>query len=227
MGQWITLNTPAGHIAGWRADPPIPAKGVLVVVQEIFGVNHHIRGVVDRFASHGYVAVAPAFFDHIERGVELDYTPEGVERGREFAAALGFNRVLGDIEAVARQFQHLGKVGVVGYCWGGTVAFLANTRLGFPAVSYYGGRTVPFLHERLDAPMMFHFGERDPIIPPEHLQRHRELQSLAEIHVYPAGHGFNCEQRDDYDEPSARLALERTLSFFQRTLKRAGPAAEL
>lgn len=219
MGHWISLQAPAGGIRAWRADPPIPPKGVLVVAQEIFGVNRHIRDVVDRFAAHGYVAVAPAFFDHVEIGVELDYTPEGVARGRELVAQIGFDRALEDVVEAARELQHLGKVGVVGYCWGGTVAFLANTRHGFPAVSYYGGRTVPFLHERLDAPMLFHFGERDPIIPPEHVQLHRELQPQAEIHAYPAGHGFNCEAREDYDEPSARLALERTLAFFERTLR--------
>lgn len=219
MGHWISLEAPAAGVRAWRADPPIPPKGVIVVVQEIFGVNHHIRGVVDRFASHGYVAVAPAVFDHVEVGIELGYTPEGIERGRELVAQVGFERVLQDVHEAARELQHIGKVGVVGYCWGGTVAFLANTRLGYPAVSYYGGRTVPFLHEQLDAPMMFHFGERDPIIPPEQLALHRELQPEAEIHVYPAGHGFNCEEREDYDEASATLALERTLAFFRRTLK--------
>jgi len=188
-------------------------------VQEIFGVNHHIRQVCDTFAAHGYVAVAPAFFEHFEHGVELDYDADGVKRGKELVERLGFDRALEDIRSAAAVVQDAGKVGVVGYCWGGSVAFLANTRLSMPAVSYYGARTAPFLDEQLDAPMMFHFGDHDASIPTEVIDLHRSKQSTAEIHVYPAGHGFNCDQRADYDEPSATLALERTLAFFRRTLR--------
>ena len=219
MSQWMSLETPTGRIQAWRADPPIPPKGALVVVQEIFGVNHHIRQVCDTFAAHGYVAVAPAFFDHFEHGVELDYDADGVNRGKELVERLGFDRALEDIRSAAAVVQDAGKVGVVGYCWGGSVAFLANTRLSMPAVSYYGARTAPFLDEQLDAPMMFHFGDHDASIPTEVIDLHRSKQSTAEIHVYPAGHGFNCDQRADYDEPSATLALERTLAFFRRTLR--------
>lgn len=219
MSQWMSLETPTGRIQAWRADPPIPPKGALVVVQEIFGVNHHIRQVCDTFAAHGYVAVAPAFFEHFEHGVELDYDADGVKRGKELVDRLGFDRALDDIRSAAAVVQDAGKVGVVGYCWGGSVAFLANTRLSMPAVSYYGARTAPFLDEQLDAPMMFHFGDHDASIPTEVIDLHRSKQSTAEIHVYPAGHGFNCDQRADYDEPSATLALERTLAFFRRTLR--------
>lgn len=219
MSQWMSLETPTGRIQAWRADPPIPPKGALVVVQEIFGINHHIRQVCDTFAAHGYVAVAPAFFDHFEHGVELDYDADGVKRGKELVERLGFDRALEDIRSAAAVVQDAGKVGVVGYCWGGSVAFLANTRLSMPAVSYYGARTAPFLDEQLDAPMMFHFGDHDASIPTEVIDLHRSKQSTAEIHVYPAGHGFNCDQRADYDEPSATLALERTLAFFRRTLR--------
>ena len=221
MSQWTSLETPTGHIQAWRAAPPTPPRGALVVVQEIFGVNRHIRQVCDNFAAHGYVAVAPAFFDHLEPGVELDYNPEGVKRGKGLVDRLGFDGVLQDIQAAASAVQEAGQVGVVGYCWGGSVAFLANTRLSLPAVSYYGARTVPFLDERLDAPMMFHFGDHDASIPTEVIELHRRKQPTAEIHVYPAGHGFNCDQRADYDEASARLALDRTLSFFRRTLRPA------
>ena len=221
MSQWMSLETPTGRIQAWRADPPIPPKGALVVVQEIFGVNSHIRHVCDTFAAHGYVAIAPAFFDHFEHGVELDYDAEGVKRGKELVERLGFERALEDIHEAAGVVQEAGKVGVVGYCWGGSVAFLANTRLSMPAVSYYGARTAPFLDEKLDAPMMFHFGEHDASIPTEIIDLHRSKQPTAELHVYPAGHGFNCDQRADYDEASAALALERTLSFFRRTLRPA------
>lgn len=219
MGHPVSLETPTGRIGGWRADPPIPAKGVLIVIQEIFGVNPHIRRVVDRFAAHGFVAVAPAFFDHIDYHLELDYDDAGVARGRELVAQLGFDKVIDDVREVAEQLQHEGRVGAVGYCWGGTAAFLANTRLGLPAVSYYGGRTVPFLRERLQAPMLFHFGERDPIIPPEHVAEHREHHPEAHYHVWPAGHGFNCDARADYDEASAIAALDHTINFFTHHLK--------
>lgn len=221
MSQWISLETPTGRIQAWRADPPIPPKGALVVVQEIFGVNHHIRQVCDTFAAHGYVAIAPAFFDHFEHGVELDYDADGVKRGKELVDRLGMERALEDIKAAAAIVQDAGKVGVVGYCWGGTVSFLANTRLSMPAVSYYGARTPAYLDEQLDAPMMFHFGDHDPSIPTEAVDLHRSKQPTAEIHVYPAGHGFNCDQRADHDEASATLALDRTLSFFRRTLRPA------
>jgi carboxymethylenebutenolidase len=219
MSEWVSLETPTGRINAWRADPPIPAKGALVVLQEIFGVNSHIRGVVDRFAAHGFIAIAPALFDHFGHDIELDYDDRGVVRGRDLVSQLGFERALEDVQTAAKRLETRGNVGVVGYCWGGSLAFLANTRLSYPAVSYYGGRTVPFLQERLDAPMLFHFGERDPIIPPEHVQQHRDMQPGADIHVYPAGHGFNCDQRADYDAASAALALERTLAFFERHLR--------
>ncbi len=218
MGQPVSLSTPSGRIGGWRADPPDAPKGLLLVVQEIFGVNAHIRSVVERFAAHGFIAVAPAFFDHIAHGVELDYDEAGVARGRELVAAVGFERVIGDLREIAESLRGDQKIGVVGYCWGGSVAYLANVQLGLPAVSYYGGRTYPMLHKRLQAPMEFHFGERDPLIPPEHVQAHREAHPQAAVHVYPAGHGFNCDQRADYDADSAAAALQRTLNFFRREL---------
>lgn len=219
MGHPVSLDTPTGRIGGWRADPSIPTKGVLIVVQEIFGVNAHIRRVVERFAAHGFIAVAPAFLDHIEHHVELGYDETGVARGRELVAQLSFERVLGDVHEVAEQLQHEGKVGVVGFCWGGTVAFLANTRLGLPAVSYYGGRTMPFVREKLQAPMLFHFGESDPIISPDDVASHREHHPEAVFHVYPAGHGFNCDERADYDPDSAAIAMDHTTHFVTRHLR--------
>lgn len=221
MSEWMSLETPSGRIRGWLATPHVPPRGALVVVQEIFGVNTHIRAVCTTFAEHGYVAMAPALFDHFEHDVQLRYDPEGVARGRELVERLGFERALEDVKAAAAQLQEYGKVGVVGYCWGGTVAYLANTRLSLPAVSYYGARTVPFLDEQLDAPMMFHFGENDPSIPQTDVELHRQRHPEADIHVYPAGHGFNCDQRDDFHRPSAELALERTLGLFRRALRPA------
>jgi carboxymethylenebutenolidase len=220
MGHWVSLETPTGDtIAAWRADPAIPAIGALVVVQEIFGVNSHIRNVVDRFAMHGFTAIAPAMFDHIEHHVELSYDQAGIDYGRQLVDKLGFDRAVDDVRVAVKQVEPAGKVGVVGYCWGGTVAFLASARLRLPAVSYYGARTVPFLHEHSNTFLQLHFGETDESIPPEDIARHREMLPDADIHVWPAGHGFNCDQRSDYNATVAVQALQRTLSFFERHLR--------
>ncbi|MCB1560255.1 MAG: dienelactone hydrolase family protein [Xanthomonadales bacterium] len=219
MSRRLRLETAHGWIGAYRSDPAIPPKGALVVVQEIFGLNRHIRAVVDRFAEHGYIAMAPAMFDLVDEDVELDYDEAGVQQGRELAGGVGFDRAVDCVRAAAKQLESDAKVGVVGFCWGGTVAFLSNARLSLPAISYYGGRSVPFLGEKIEAPMLFHFGEHDPIIPPEDVEEHRRRQSGAEFFVWDAGHGFNCDQRDDYRPDVAALAMERTLGFFGRTLK--------
>ena len=220
MGQTISINTRHGRISAWHAKPHVTPRGALILVQEIFGVNSHIRQVADRFANYGYVTIAPALFDLVHPGTELGYDEAGVARGREIVAELGFNGALDGVRGAFDLLESEYRVGVVGYCWGGSVAFLANTRLGLPAVSYYGGRTVPLLGERPKAPLMLHFGEDDPIIPPEDVQKHRDALSGAEIHVWPgAGHGFNCEQRADYNAEVAQQALTRTLGFFQKNLR--------
>lgn len=218
MGHWISLDTPGGMISAWRAEPAVPPRGALVIVQEIFGVNAHIRSVVDQFAAHGYSAIAPALFDHLERQVELGYDSAGVDHGRRLVGQLGFDRPVQDVAAAAACLDAPGKTGVVGYCWGGTVAFLSAARLGLPAVSYYGGRTVPFLDEKSLAPLLLHFGEDDPIIPPDDVARHRAALPNAEIHVWPAGHGFNCDQRADYNAIVANQALQHTLAFLETNL---------
>lgn len=231
MGEMIQLNTTRLHCIGAYLARPQLAKpggrprGGIVVVQEIFGVNAHIRSVTDRFAALGYVAIAPAFFDHVEANVELDYDPASFARARQLVAETPFDRAMEDIASAAQAIASAGKIGVVGYCWGGTVAFLAATRLGLPAVSYYGTRNVNFLDENLRAPVQFHFGERDNSIPPAAIQRHRdELQARdarhdVEIYTYPADHAFNREiSPHNYDAASAQLALERTLAFFTEHL---------
>jgi len=191
------------------------------VVQEIFGVNAHIRGVVDRFAGHGFTAIAPALFDHFEHHVDLGYDEAGIAKGRQFVEQLSFDRAVDDVHAAQVSLQAEGKVGVVGYCWGGTVAFLSWARLRLPAVSYYGARTPPFLgHERSNAPLMLHFGENDPSLSTEAVAAHREALPDAKIHVWPgAGHGFNCDQRADYNAEAAQQALQRTLAFFETALR--------
>jgi carboxymethylenebutenolidase len=220
MGQQIQLSTSGTQCIGaYLARPEGEPRGGIVVVQEIFGVNAHMRNVTDRFAAHGYVAIAPAFFDHVESGVELGYDEAGFKRGRELVAEISFDTAIEDVASAAESIRSAGRIGCVGYCWGGTVAFLAATRLGLPSVSYYGARNVKFLDEKPKAPVQFHFGERDASIPPEAVERHREVLPDAGIYTYPTGHAFDREVDPNvYDAASAKLALERTLAFFSRHL---------
>ena len=217
MGRDIAFDTPFGSVGGWRSDPIGAPRGALVVVQEIFGVNAHMRGVADRYAAEGFVALAPAYFDPVERGVE---------HGRGLIGALGLDRANDITGAAAKLLQQEGlHVGVVGFCWGGTVAFLANLRLGLPAVSYYGARNVRVLEERgldepLRAPMQFHFGEHDRSISAADVELHRRKLPDADINVYPAGHAFDREVDPQvFDAASARLAHTRTLAFFDTALR--------
>ncbi len=162
MAEWITLDTHHGPVRAWQALPDGTARGGLVVVQEIFGANPHIRSVAERFAAEGYAVLAPAFFDLLD-GTDADpdalpYDAEGVKQGLERVGALGMERALEVVRAAATRLAPHGKVGTVGYCWGGTVALLSALRLGLPSVSYYGGRNVQFLDEAPKAPVIFHFG---------------------------------------------------------------------
>ncbi len=218
MGQWIDLRTAHGNIAAWRAEPVGKPRGALVVIQEIFGVNPHIRSVAEDFASEGYVALAPAFFDVLEQGVELDYDNEGMSRGRDLITRLGLEKAVDIVADAARSLSGMGAIGTVGYCWGGTVALLAALRLGLPSASYYGSRDVPFLGETPKAPLIFHFGEHDKSIPPEMVQKHRDALPRMPVHTYPADHGFNCDVRANHDPASAKLARQRTLAFFAEHL---------
>jgi carboxymethylenebutenolidase len=220
MGEHIQLNTSSTQCIGaYVAKPVGKPKGGIVVVQEIFGVNQHMRNVTDRFAANGFVAIAPAFFDHVESGVELGYDDAGFKRGRELVGEISFERAIEDVASAAEAIRSAGRIGCVGYCWGGTVAFLASTRLGMPAVSYYGARNVKFLDEPPKAPVQFHFGERDSSIPAEAIERHRMVLPDAEIYTYPTGHAFDREvDPKAYDAPRAKLAFERTLTFFAQHL---------
>jgi carboxymethylenebutenolidase len=221
MGGDISFESPAGAIGAWRADPVSAPRGAIIGVQEILGGNAHVRAIADRYAAEGYVALAPAFFDAVERGVELGYDQAGVARGRDLAQAVGLERAAAIAGAAARLLQDEGlKAGIVGFCWGGTVALLGNTRHGLPASCYYGARDLPFLDEPLRAPIQFHFGADDPSIPPEMVEAHREKQPAAEVHVYPGtGHAFNRDiDPSHYDADAARLAHQRTMRLFAETL---------
>jgi len=219
MGQHINLNTTRMQCIGaYLAQPEGKPKGGIVVIQEIFGVTEHIRHVVDGFAQAGYTAIAPAFFDHLETGLELQYDDEGMQRGRALITELGLDRAVEDVASAAEAINSAGRIGTVGYCWGGTVALLAALRLGMPSVSYYGARNVQFLGEKPRAPVMFHFGEQDKSIPPEAVQKHRDMLPQMDVFTYPAGHAFNRDVGPQYDEASAKLAYRRTLAFFEQHL---------
>ncbi|MFO0996386.1 MAG: dienelactone hydrolase family protein [Alphaproteobacteria bacterium] len=219
MGQTIELKAEDGFtLAAYRAEPAGKPKGGLVVIQEIFGVNRHMRGVTDEFARRGYLAICPALFDRAKRGVELGYTEKDIEAGRELRAAVGWDNPMKDVRAAIAAVKSAGKVGTVGYCWGGSVTWLTATRLqGIAcAVCYYGGNIATFKDETPRVPVMFHFGEKDKGIPMTDVEAVRAAQPGQTLHVYPAGHGFNCEDRGDYDETCKALALDRTLAFFAK-----------
>ena len=221
MGRDISLQTRAGNVGAWRADPVGAARGGIVVVQEIYGLNAHIRAVADRYAAEGYVALAPAFFDAVERGIELGYGRAETERGRGLVDRLGVDSAVVIVDAAASLLRDGGlAVGVVGFCWGGTIALLANTRLELPAVSYYGARNLAYLDEPLRAPMQFHFGGEDSAIPADAVAAHRDRQPDAEVYAYPgAGHAFNRDSDPShYHADAARLAHQRAMALFARAL---------
>ena len=224
MGKRINLPTSGTQCVGaYLAEPAGKPKGGIVVIQEIFGVNAHMRSVADRFAAAGYTAVAPAFFDHLETDLELDYSDSGMQRGRLLVGELGLDRALEDVASAAEAIASSGRIGTVGYCWGGTVALLSALRLGLPSVSYYGARNPAFLDETPKAPVMFHFGDEDTSIPPETVAKHRQMLPQMDVYNYAgAGHAFNRDiDSHHYHEASAKLAWQRTLAFFDKYLGNA------
>jgi carboxymethylenebutenolidase len=223
VGKTIRLQASDGfELSAYVARPAGAPKGGLVVIQEIFGVNGHIRRVVDGYAADGFLAIAPALFDRIEPGLELGYTPADIERGRDLKGRSPTENALSDVEAAMAHVASAGKVGVVGYCWGGFLAWVSATRLTgvSAAVSYYGGGIGAVAEEKPNCPVLMHFGEKDHAIPLTDVDKVRAAQpSGVEIHVYPSGHGFNCDERGSYDPESARIARERSLAFLDRYLR--------
>jgi carboxymethylenebutenolidase len=222
MGGLVQLTAADGHqLDAYIVQPSVSATAGVVIVQEIFGVNRHIREVADRYADQGFVVIAPALFDRIERGVELDYDPESRERAMGMLKSFNMDRAVDDIAAAAqfvRGFGHL-KVGVVGFCLGGTLAWLAASRLRIDAaVGYYGGSIAQYVKERPKTPVMLHFGDLD-----EHISK-SDIETIAKEHPrvrichYPAGHAFNREGSPTYDASSATRARERTLVFLHEQL---------
>jgi carboxymethylenebutenolidase len=220
MGEFTTLMARDGHeFRAWLAAPTGRPRGAIVVIQEIFGVNSHIRAVTDSFAAEGYVAVAPSLFDRVRMGIELGYSDKEMQEGRGYVMQLPPEKTLKDIAAAIAIVRHAGRVGVVGYCWGGRLAYLAAGELPIScAVSYYGGGITQVLEKKPRVPVMYHFGERDKHITLDDVATIKAAHPEGTYHIYPADHGFNCDQRASFDASSAALARERTLAFFAQRL---------
>ena len=229
MGEFTTLMARDGHeFRAWLTAPTGKAKGAVVVIQEIFGVNSHIRAVTDSFAADGYVAIAPCLFDRVRMGIELSYTGEEMQEGRGYVMQLKPEETLKDISAALAIVKHGGRVGTVGYCWGGKMAYLAACDLPVAcAVSYYGGGITQVLDKKPKCPVMYHFGERDKHITQEDVAKIKAAHPEGRFYLYPADHGFNCDQRPSYDAPSAALARQRTLEFFGQYLAGDRPKGDI
>jgi carboxymethylenebutenolidase len=220
MGQTVKLMAADRHtLSAYSAGPADGARG-LVVVQEIFGVNRHMRGVCDRFAAAGYAVLAPALFDRVEPGAELGYGQGDIVRGRELRMKLQESGVMAEIKAAADGLAGK-KIGIVGYCYGGTVAWwgATRTRLFAAASCWYGGGIAGTRTEKPNCPVQMHFGDQDASIPMKDVEAIRAAQPGAEIHVYPgARHGFGCDERESFSPPDYAVAQERTLAFFAKHL---------
>jgi len=218
MGEFNTLMARDGHeFRAYLAAAPGRARGAVVVLQEIFGVNAHIRGVTDSFAAEGYLAIAPSLFDRVRRGIELDYSEQSMQEGRGYVQQLKHEEILKDLAAAIAVVKHAGRVGVVGYCWGGTLSYVAACELPVAcAVVYYGAGIPKYLDKKPKRPVMYHFGERDASIPPSAIEKLKAAHPDGIFYLYPAGHAFNRDVGQSYHPQSAALARERTLAFFAK-----------
>lgn len=223
MGTKIRLKAADGHeFDAYLAKSSGAARGSIVLIQEIFGVNTHIRSVADVYASQGFHVIAPALFDRMQPNLELAYNPTDMAQGMKAARQIGMDAALLDVAAsmhhARAEWREL-KVGVLGFCFGGSLAWLAATRLNpAAAVCYYGGQIAANANETLHCPVMMHFGAKDQHIGPAEIEKIKAAQPDIPLFLYDAGHGFNCDQRKDFEPESAKLARQRTLEFFSQNL---------
>jgi carboxymethylenebutenolidase len=224
LGKHFTLTAvDQFQLGAYRADPSGPAKGGVVVIQEIFGVNHHIREVCDRLAKEGYSAVAPALFDRTQPNFECGYTPDEIANARKFVANPNWDAMLKDTQAAIDELKKEGPVGIIGFCMGGSIAFLAATRLNglSAAIAYYGGQIAKFADEKPKVPVQMHFGEKDQGIPMTDVEMIKKKQPNAEIYTYPdAPHGFHCDERASFNEAASKAAWPRTMEFLKKHVKK-------
>jgi carboxymethylenebutenolidase len=217
MGQFVNLTAADGfEFAAYVAKPAGKPRGGVVVLQEIFGVNAHIRAVADGYAADGYLAVAPATFHRVKPGVDLGYAPDGMSAGMALKAtveALPAPGVLQDIQAAINYAAQAGKVAVLGYCWGGLLTWRSASLLKgvSAAVPYYGGgvTTEAEIARHPKCPVLAHFGEKDHWIPLDGVAAFQKAHPEVEVHLYAANHGFNCDHRGAYDATAAALAREQ------------------
>jgi carboxymethylenebutenolidase len=221
MQEIITLAAADGHkLSAYCSFPSQKAKGAIVVVQEIFGVNAHIRSIADRFAALGYAAIAPAIFDRILPGFESGYSQPEVERARSYYGKVPMDEMLLDTRAALEAVGQHGRIGVVGFCLGGSIAFHAALKLSgvAAAVGYYGGMIAEHAQQKPKAPVQLHFGEKDPTIPMSDVEKIKRERQDVEVYIYDAGHAFNRDGTPNYDEKSAALAWSRTTAFMAKYL---------
>jgi carboxymethylenebutenolidase len=221
MGATTSLTAADGHrLAAYVAEPKGTPKGGVVVIQEIFGVNGHIKAVTDGFAADGYYAVAPALFDRVQPNVDLGYSPDDIAKGRDIRGKMVWDSVLQDCAVALALASKAGRVGTTGYCFGGGVTWKMATSLPGVAASvgYYGGPWGELKAEAPKAPCLLHFGALDKMIPTSLADEMKALHPGITTHVYDADHGFNCDQRATYDATAAVIARRRTLAFFEALL---------
>ena len=229
MGKQFTLTAnDQFQLGAYRADAKGQALkgqalGGIVVIQEIFGVNHHIRAVCDRLAEEGYNAVAPAIFDRTEKGFECGYTADEIANARKFIANPNWDAMLKDTQAAIDSLKNEGPVGIIGFCLGGSIAFLAATRLSglSAAIGYYGGVIAKFADEKPKVPMQMHFGEKDQGIPMTDVAAIKSKRTESEVYSYAdAAHGFHCDERASYNEAAAKVAWPRSMEFLKKNMKK-------
>ena len=225
MGKMIQLTAADGHrLDAYRADPEGKSatagkpRGAIVVIQEIFGVNKHIKEVADGYAADGYVAIAPAMFDRAQKGFDVGYSPDDIAKGREVRAKVTTEMAMHDAQAAVKEAAKSGKVGMVGYCWGGFVTWMASNKVSglVCAVPYYGGGILDNAELQPKVPVMGHFGDKDQHIAVEGVKKLAAKHPKQQIFIYAADHGFNCDHRGSYNAEAAKLARQRTLEFFRK-----------
>jgi carboxymethylenebutenolidase len=227
MGELTTIMARDGHeFQAYLSAAPGKPRGAVVVIQEIFGLNGHIRAVTDSFAAEGYTAIAPAMFDRVRRGIQLGYSQAERQEGAGYMQQLKRDDTLKDLSAAVAVVRHSGRVGTVGYCWGGAMSYVAACELPIACAVVYYGNAAKFLDKKPKCPVMYHFGTQDTSIPPSDVEKIKAAHSQGIFQLYEAGHGFNRDQGQNYSPQAAAQARSRTLEFLARYLAGEGKTSD-